>query len=566
LLISYSQPNQAERFIASGRMILAAFALFAIWLDPTEPARYSAAAYSLFAGYLCYSIVMALLMWRTDIDWTRFLVVVHAFDLLIFAVSMFLTSGLASPFFAFFVFSLISATVRWQWRGIIFTAAVALGVEIAMAVYPADLPRAPEFEINQIIFRIGYLLVVAALLGYLGAYEQRQRGKISGLAEWPTTIPEEIYPLVSEILQRSSSLLAAPRTLLLWKEEEESLLHTASWSRGQFHHSIEPPDTFGSLVAEPLTGENFLCRESLAPKPLVVHSSPTGFERWQGMPLHPELQRRFSIKSVLSLALQSESVSGRLFALDIEHMASDDLVLGRIVSYAALCSLDQFYLQKRLRHAATMEERIRLARDLHDGLLQSLTGAALQLDAAHQLMEREPQTARQRLLDIQKLISAEQQNLRSHIRQMKPPYSSLPEWDGDLPQRLKELGEGIERQWGVHVDIDANRDLSPLPWTMAQEVYFIIREAMINAARHAKASSIQADISSTDHRLQIVVTDNGHGFPFTGRHDHAALTETNLGPVILRERVTSLGGRLAIESGKAGARQEITLPIPEKMS
>ena len=229
-------------------------------------------------------------------------------------------------------------------------------------------------------------------------------------------------------------------------------------------------------------------------------------------------------------------------------------MLGRIVSLGASCNLDQFYQAKRLKHMAAVEERICLARDLHDGILQSLTAVSLQLEMTAQQMEKEPQTARQRLLKIQKLISAEHQNLRSHIQQLKPPYSSLPEWDGDLPQRLKEMGERIERQWGLSVGIDVNLHLTRLPWTMAREVHFIIREAVINAARHADASSIHAEISSTDHQLQIVVTDNGHGFPFTGRYDHADLTKANLGPVILRERVASLGGRLAIESGSTGAR------------
>ena len=404
---------------------------------------------------------------------------------------------------------------------------------------------------------------MATLVGYIGAYEQQQRDKMAGLAAWPSAVPEEIYPLVNDILQRSSSLLAVPRTLLLWKVEEEPLLHAALWSSGQFRHSLESPQTFGVLVAEPLADDDFLCRDSLAPKPLVLRSSPTGFERWQGMPLHPELQHRFSIRSVLSFALQSESVSGRLFALDGEHMASDDLVLGRIVSLGASCNLDQFYQEKRLKHTAAVEERIRLARDLHDGILQSLTAVALQLEMADQQMEKQPQAARQRLLNIRNLISAESQNLRSHIRQLKPPYTSFPEWDGDLPQRLKEMGERIERQWGLPVGIDVNLHLTRLPWTLAQGVYFIIREAVINAARHAGASSIQAEISYTDHQLQIVVTDNGHGFPFAGRHDHADLIKANLGPVILRERVASLGGRLAIESGNTGARLEITLPIPE---
>lgn len=549
-------------------MILASFALFAAWLDLTHPARFIKTAELLLAGYFCFSIILTYLSWswRTALAWSHSQVVVHIIDLLIFAVLMFLTTAPPARFFAFFVFCLASATLRWQWRGTIFTAALAIGVQIAIFLYPADLPRGPAFDIAHLLFRIVYLMLVAALFGYMGVYEKKRRDQISRLAEWPRTIPQEVYPLVSEILQRFASLLAVPRALLFWKDEEEPLLHAASWSGGQFHHSLELPDTFGSLVAEPLADDNFLCPDSLAQKPWVLHNSPNGFERWQGMPLHPELQRRFSIKAVLSLALESENVSGRLFALDREDMVSDDLTFGTVISHEASCNLDEFYHQKRLQQMAAVEERIRMARDLHDGLLQSLTAAGLQLESAHQLMEEDPQNARQRLLDIQKLISAESQNLRSHIQQLKPPYSNLPEWDGDLAGRLKELAERIESQWGLHAGIDVNLHLDRLPWTMAQEVYFIIREAMINAARHAKASSIQAEVSSTDHQLQIVVADNGHGFPFTGRHDHTALTEANLGPVILRERVASLGGRLAIESGKEGARLEITLPIPEKMS
>lgn len=116
------------------------------------------------------------------------------------------------------------------------------------------------------------------------------------------------------------------------------------------------------------------------------------------------------------------------------------------------------------------------------------------------------------------------------------------------------------------MDIDVNLRLTRLPSIIAQGVYFITHEALINAARHAAASSIKAEISSTDNQLQILVSDNGHGFSFTGNYDHAALTEKNLGPVVLRERVASLGGMLAIESGQAGVRLEITLPVPEEMS
>ena len=177
---------------------MAAFALFATWLDPAGPARLAWAAYSLLSWYLFYAIVLALAAWYADINWARPAVVIHAFDLLVFAVFMFLTTVPASPFFVFFVFSLICATLRWQWRGAMYTAAIAISVVIVMAVYPADLLREPEFEMNRFIIRIGYLAVVAALLGYLGAYEQQLRGELSSLA--------------------------ASRVLAAWEEREEPYL------------------------------------------------------------------------------------------------------------------------------------------------------------------------------------------------------------------------------------------------------------------------------------------------------------------------------------------------------
>lgn len=166
---NYFYPNRTERIISAGRVILAAFALFAIWLDPAEPARYSVITYSLLAGYLCYAVILALAAWKSNINWDRPAVVIHALDLSIFAIFMFLTTGPASPFFAFFVFSLVCAAFRWQMRGTLYTAVIAIGLVLVAAVYPSDLLRGPDFEMNRFVIRIGYLLVVAILLGYLGA-------------------------------------------------------------------------------------------------------------------------------------------------------------------------------------------------------------------------------------------------------------------------------------------------------------------------------------------------------------------------------------------------------------
>jgi signal transduction histidine kinase len=234
------------------------------------------------------------------------------------------------------------------------------------------------------------------------------------------------------------------------------------------------------------------------------------------------------------------------------------------VARQAASKLDHFYLLKQLQQAAAMEERVRLARDLHDGLLQSLTAAALQLQTVHRMMEGEPQAARERLVDIQQTIAAEQRNLRSHIRQLKPLCTGLPEPDQDLTGRLRELAERIERQWGPRVELELQLNENEVPSDLTNNVNFIITEALFNAVRHAHASSVRVKLIAEPHELRIVVADNGCGFPFRGQYDNDALIALNIGPATLKERIASLQGTLAVESTANGARLDITVPLNRK--
>jgi hypothetical protein len=82
----YSPQSRAERLIAGGRVILAASSLFAVWLDPTEPAKYARIAYSLLACYVIYSILIAALVWRSDAPSKRQRLITHCFDLAFFTL------------------------------------------------------------------------------------------------------------------------------------------------------------------------------------------------------------------------------------------------------------------------------------------------------------------------------------------------------------------------------------------------------------------------------------------------------------------------------------------------
>lgn len=557
----FSPQSRAERLIATGRVVLAISSLFAVWLDPAEPAKFADVAYSLLAAYVVYSAAIALLVWRSDAPSQRQALVTHAFDLIFFSLFIYFTWGSASPFTAYFVFALVCATLRWQWRGTLWTALVSLAMFLGVGLLVAEVLDDPGFEVYPLIVRSVYMLVVAVLLGYLGAHEEQTRRDMSLLAAWPQDVPRQSEALVRVLLEHAAQALRAPRVLLAWVEREEPWLYLASWSAGSFTASRAAPESFGGLVAAPLRQDSFLCLDAAAPEPVVLRRGPGGLQRWRGAPLDPELRERFSVGPVLSVPLQSESVEGRLFCADKRGMTSDDLVLGEVVAGVVAARLDHFYLNRTLEETVTTEERLRLARDLHDGVLQSLTGIGLRLAAVRGHLEEDPRKARAALDALQRLISLEQRDLRFFIQELKPPpLASAGEARG-LPARVTELVQRMELEWGLRTDLRTGA-LESIPEPLAREVYLVVREALVNAVRHGEATAVGVEIhGGEDGRLTISVADNGRGFPVAGKFPHAALAAGDFAPRTLLERVTSLHGTVDLESGPSGARLEIALPM-----
>src|SRR5690242_7714521 len=113
---------------------------------------------------------------------------------------------------------------------------------------------------------------------------------------------------------------------------------------------------------------------------------------------------------------------------------------------SALAEIKRFFSKERLEDAAKRDERSRLARELHDGILQALTGAALQLEALAQLEGTDPRAASQRLHEIAQLIADEQRTLRTWIQAVNPPSAAAMATSTDLGNALRTLCVRIERQ------------------------------------------------------------------------------------------------------------------------
>ena len=121
------------------------------------------------------------------------------------------------------------------------------------------------------------------------------------------------------------------------------------------------------------------------------------------------------------------------------------------------------------------------------------------------------------------------------------------------------MRERIEKQWEVSVETQIGGTVGDWPEPVAEQVFRLVQEAVVNAARHADGSIIRVDVTGTREGFRLVVEDDGKGYPFHGSFDLPALAAMKRGPLTLRERVAALHGGLQLETYSTGTRVVITL-------
>ena len=555
----YSAPRRGERLIAMGRIMLALFSVFSAIVGPFGSFGRTSAVYALITLYSIYALVLPLIERRSSPSW-QFKIVTHVVDLIVFSSFVLLTTREGSPFFAFFFFSLLCATMRFGVPGTIWTGLAVVSVFSAIGFAEYRVHPAPVV-FDLFILRAGQLAVVAGLLTFLASYLQRLHTELSGLASWPRTVSRNPNQLILDTLQRSAEFLNVPRVVMVWTEYDEPWLQVASYSPDGFKSVIHRPDDYEPLVAEGLEEITFFSADICVPTPMIV--AMTAFGRGEVIrksPLNTKFRDDFSICSVLSTSLVGQTGEGRICYLDRKEMGGDELRMGEILSRLIVSRMDQLTLSRQAERTAIAEERVRLARDLHDGLLQSLTATALQIEAARRMLNDQPREVDERLSHIHDDITQEHEDLRSFIRELRPTGVES-EVDFRLTSRLNDLADGIGRQWGVEVSLDLNGTDRRLPNSSKKEIYRLIREAVINAAKHAAARKISVVSAVADGHVEIVVTDDGKGFPFFGSYDLQTLTRLRKGPRTLKERIASVSGDLRLISSPSGVRLEMKLPL-----
>lgn len=200
-----------------------------------------------------------------------------------------------------------------------------------------------------------------------------------------------------------------------------------------------------------------------------------------------------------------------------------------------------------------------MVRELHDGLLQVLTGTSLELRAILRLWDSDPNKARSRLIAVGDAISDEQRELRFLVDEFRDDAAEENVQEVLFRDRIEFMLDTARSIWGISLDADID-PASNCP-SCPGVVLRVIQEAIANAVRHGGAEHISLRIRQDRSGIGIQVADDGCGFPFAGCIAHEELMVKRMGPVSLKGRVLERGGRMEIESSERGATIRMWLPV-----
>ena len=251
--------------------------------------------------------------------------------------------------------------------------------------------------------------------------------------------------------------------------------------------------------------------------------------------------------------------SGRVILCDPRAFPLGPGVVGQLRAIAERIApvLLNVYLLRHLRPSIRGAEQTRVARELHDGVLQSLIGIEMRLEVLRVRAAVATPAVAGELAELQKLMRDEITSVRELMTHLRPseirPSQLLP--------FLADTAERFQRETGIttsFISPDTDDTVSP---ELCQEIARIVQEALVNVRRHSGAQHVVVRFSGHRDRWELVVDDDGQGFPFSGLLTLDQLDHTRRGPVVIKERVRAIGGQLTIDSDpEQGARLTVTIP------
>jgi len=373
---------------------------------------------------------------------------------------------------------------------------------------------------------------------------------------------------LDELYQVSQAVLSVTRQMSV-RDVLQVIVRSARSLMGARYAALGVPDEGDSFAEFVVDGISAAEWQAIGPLPrrhgmlgvLLDEGKPERLAdiradpRFEGWPAaHPQMSHFLGMP-----VRDGDRVLGIIFAANKVSAAAagrgfterDLQILSLFAAHAAI-ALTNARLYERSRELSVMQERSRLARDLHDAVTQKLFSIRAHARAAAVLAARDPvDPARVRAeIDVVGALGAEAHaELRAVIDGLAPPDLEAC----GLAESMRRYAVLAGRAHGIPVTFTAV-ELPALGTRVEAALYRVAQEALHNALRHSGAAGVRVALSRTARRVVLEVSDDGHGFV-------PGAPSGGLGLASMRERASAAGGALIIRSGESGTLVRMTVPI-----
>jgi len=368
----------------------------------------------------------------------------------------------------------------------------------------------------------------------------RIQGRMEGLLEISQRIlrgdpPDEVLALVA---RRARELIGADiATIAIPAPDSEELVFEVAdgVAEDKLRDSRVP-------VGHSLAGAVFLTGQSLVVEDAVADPR-------QGMTQELLASVGYGAAIVVPL-IAKRTAFGALTVAKLQKrgaFAEGDLRVVELFANQAAVALEYSRIRDELRRLAVVEDRERIGRELHDGVIQSLFAVGMNLQATATIAGRGEVQGRLEgaVTELDRAI----RDLRNYIFGLRPGILA----DRQLSQVIAQLASDVEEKSGISVAVEVDPRLAAELSSAAGDIVQLVREALSNVARHSGAATCRVSLLRGDGAAILVIEDDGRGF-----NQDTPASGQGLGN--LRERAAKLGGSLSITTGAGGTRVEVSLP------
>jgi signal transduction histidine kinase len=561
-----AERSRVETLLGALRILLAVLALFAFVLDLPEPARFTKLVYVLLTAYVVHSI--AIFAWVSNRPVTPFFLrCLHSGDILWPTLITAFSHGASSPFIPIYSFALLTAGFRWGFVEALRTSIAGCLVLEIEATFLRGTYWGP-FESNRLLVRCAYLLALGYLIGTLGENEKERRAESAVVTRLLHAARTEhsMRAVLNAVFSEFISLFDCSRIFLVTHDLATDRVYL--WQMAAGHPGDAHPYLSEIVTADRLSyllpdySAAFFCKQS----------SPTAVKM---LTLGPKAQTRVIAGQIPSQPFLPENTKSllavtaplghewrlRLLLADarVGKNALQELGFASSLFEQAATAIYGVYLVRRLRARASAIERARVARELHDGAIQSLISAEMRTDVLRRRAEKEHPAIAPEIESLQNLLRGQVIGLRELMHQLKP-VEIAPD---QLLDHLAEQVDRFRRDSGIGARFVSAADQIHLSAYACREILLIVQEALVNVRKHAKADDVLVTFGRQDGYWRLSVSDDGVGFDFEGTLAGDELMKSAKGPAIIKERVANLGGELFIDS-KPSRGSQLLIMLPQK--